>query len=76
MFILVVFLCGRLWEGCKLTPGLSPFGWLNLTWEVGATYGVIVLHGILDNSESQSAYIASHQCWDLDIYPVLFCFFY
>lgn len=27
--------CGRLRKGCKLTPGQSPLGWLNLTGVVG-----------------------------------------
>lgn len=30
-----MFLCGRLREDCKLTPGQSPLGWLNLTEVVG-----------------------------------------
>lgn len=33
--LLTVFLCGSPREGCKLTPGQSRLGWLNLTgiWE-------------------------------------------
>lgn len=43
-------------HGCKLTLVQSPLGWLNITGEVGATDGLIVLHGILDNSETVCLY--------------------